>query len=270
MPLRETSPTRSLTCCLLVALGELFFEVGEGEAHLLGEHEEVIEQVARFVEVALAIAVDGFDDGLDGLFAYLLGYLVHTLTKEVGGVGSFGHLGVAVLDAGLEGAEEAFVVAGVEARHGAAMAGGAVGADLDEEGVAIAVDVHVDHVEVVAAGLALGPQGLAGAAVEGDAALGLGLLEGFLVHVAEHQYLEAVGILYDDGKQSVGCLREIEILVGHILSCLNSYFYSFLVQGLLEHGDGYLAIVEDAGSEGCIGTSEGEHIGNVVDAARTA
>ena len=28
---------------LLVALGEFLFEVGEGEAHLLGEHEEVIE-----------------------------------------------------------------------------------------------------------------------------------------------------------------------------------------------------------------------------------
>ena len=64
-----------------MALGQLFFEVGEGVAHLLGEHEEVIEQVARLVEVALAIAVDGFDDGLDGLFAYLLGNLVHALIK---------------------------------------------------------------------------------------------------------------------------------------------------------------------------------------------
>ena len=66
---------------LLVALGQLFLEVGEGVAHLLGEHEEVVEQVARLVEVALAIAVDGFDDGLHGLFAYLLGNLVYTFIK---------------------------------------------------------------------------------------------------------------------------------------------------------------------------------------------
>ena len=123
---------------------------------------------------------------------------------------------MAVLDAGLKGAEEAFVVAGVEARHGAAVTGGAIGAGLDEEGVAIAIAIHLHDVEEVAAGLALGPQALAGAAIEGDTALGLGLLEGFLVHVAEHQDLEAVGILYDDGKQSVGCLAEVEILVGHI------------------------------------------------------
>ena len=201
---------------LLVALGQFFFEVGEGEAHLLGEHEEVVEQVAGFVEVALAIAVDGFDDGLHGLFAYLLGNLVHTLTKEVGGVGAFGHLGVAVLDAGFERTEEALVVAGVEAGYGATVAGGTVGAGLDEEGVAIAIAIHLHYVEEVGTGLTLGPQGLAGAAIEGDTTLGLGLLEGFLVHVAEHQHLEAIGILYDDGKQSVGCLTEVEILVGHI------------------------------------------------------
>ena len=202
---------------LLVALGQFLFEVGEGEAHLLGEHEEVVEEVTSLVEVALAIAVDGFDDGLHGLFAYLLGNLVHSLVEEVGGVGAFGHLGVAVLDAGFERAEEALVVAGVEACHGATVAGGAVGARLDEEGVAIAVAIHLHHMEVVATGLTLGPEGLAGAAIEGDAALGLGLLEGFLVHVAEHQYLEAVGILDDDGKEPVGGLREVKILEIHIL-----------------------------------------------------
>ena len=214
---------------LLVALGQLLFEVGEREAHLLGEHEEVVEEVASFVEVALAIAVDGFDDGLNGFFAHLLGYLVHALIEEVGGVGAFGHLGVAVLDAGFEGTEEAFVVASVEARHRAAVAGGAIGARLDEQGVAIAIAIHLDHVEEVAAGLALGPQGLAGAAIEGDTALGLGLLEGFLVHVAEHQHLEAVGILYDDGKQSVGCLTEVEILEIHIyIYYLQIYYLQFI------------------------------------------
>ena len=203
-----------------MTLSQFLFEVGEGESHLFGEHEEVVEKVSGFVEIALAIAIDGFDDGFHGLFAYLLGNLVHTLTKEVGGVGTFGHLGVAILDAGFEGTEETFVVAGIEARHRAAVAGGAVGAGLDEEGVAIAIGVHLDYVEEVTTGLSLGPQGLAGAAIEGDTTLGLALLEGFLVHVAEHQYLEAIGILYDDGKQSVGCLAEVEILVGHILMLL--------------------------------------------------
>ena len=48
------SPPLALSmAALLVALGQLFLEVGEGVAHLLGEHEEVVEQVACLVEVAL-------------------------------------------------------------------------------------------------------------------------------------------------------------------------------------------------------------------------
>ena len=82
------SPTlyTSFYVSLLVALCQLLFEVGEGEAHLLGKHEEVVEEVASLVEVALAIAVDGFDDGLNGFFAHLLSNLVHALIEEVGGV----------------------------------------------------------------------------------------------------------------------------------------------------------------------------------------
>ena len=109
------------------------------------------------------------------------------------------------------------VVARVEASHGAAMTGGAVGACLDEQGVAIAVGIHRHHMEEVAAGLALGPERLASAAIEGDAAFGLCLLESFLVHIAEHEHLEAVGILDDDGEQPVGCFTEVEILELHYL-----------------------------------------------------
>ena len=103
------------------------------------------------------------------------------------------------------------------------MTSGAVGAGLDEQGVAIAVDVHIHYVEVVTAGLALGPKGLACATIEGDTAFGLCLLKSFLVHVAEHQHFEAVGILDDDGEKPVGCLAEVEILELHYLvsfSCL--------------------------------------------------
>ena len=51
---------------------------------------------------------------------------------------------------------------------------------------------------------------------------------------------------------------------------LSPHRYAFFVECLLEHGNGYLAVVEDAGGQCGIGTSVGEHIGNVVNAAGPA
>jgi len=85
----------------------------------------------------------------------------------------------------------------------ASVTDGAGGVDTDEEGVLIAVQFDADYVEEVAAGLALGPQALAGAGVEGDTTLGHGLLIGFGVHVAQHEHLPGVGILDDGGDEAV-------------------------------------------------------------------
>ena len=69
-----------------MAGGEFGLHVGDGEAHLLVENEEVIDQVAGLVEVALAIAVDCLDNCLDSLFTDFLRDFVHALSEEVGGV----------------------------------------------------------------------------------------------------------------------------------------------------------------------------------------
>src|SRR5262245_34593795 len=52
-------------------------------------------------------------------------------------------------------------------------------------------------------GLALGPQGLASAAVEHDAAARERAFERFPVHVAEHQHLAVARVLHDCGQQPV-------------------------------------------------------------------
>ena len=40
----------------------------------------------------LLAAVGGLNDRLQGLFSYLLGYLVDTFIKQTGGIGPLGHL----------------------------------------------------------------------------------------------------------------------------------------------------------------------------------
>ena len=60
---------------------------------LLGEHhQQVVQQVTGLVDQMLLGAVGGFDNRFQGLFAYLLGYLVDTFIKQAGGIGTFGHL----------------------------------------------------------------------------------------------------------------------------------------------------------------------------------
>lgn len=68
---------------------------------------------------------------------------------------------------------------------------------------------------MVARGLAFGPEGLAGAGVEGDEAECDGFVEGFAVHVAEHEDTQGGGVLDDDGKKPVGAFIEIEVGKSH-------------------------------------------------------
>ena len=81
-----------------VAVEEFAFDGGEGDGHLLEEDEVVVHEVGGFVDKAVAVAVDGFDAGFDGFFAYFLGDFFYPFDEEACGVGVLGHLGVTARD----------------------------------------------------------------------------------------------------------------------------------------------------------------------------
>src|SRR3954468_2704890 len=74
---------------------------------------------------------------------------------------------------------------------------------LQQHGIVVAVDEHVDDFELVAGGLALHPQLVARAAEEGGEAGAARFRERDVVHEADHQDLRRVGVLDDGGNQSV-------------------------------------------------------------------
>ena len=86
--------------------GELGFDVGEGDAHLLVEYEEMVDQVRNFVDVGIPVAGHGLDDGLSGLFADLLGNLLHALAEKMSSIATLRHLGMTALDDPLKLADE--------------------------------------------------------------------------------------------------------------------------------------------------------------------
>ena len=99
------------------------------------------------------VAVYCFNHGLYGFFAYFLGYLFDSFDEEAGGVGVFGHFGMASgYDLG-ETSHESFCFGGVEASCGASVAGGAAWPAFDEECVGIAVGKHLHNLKIVAARL---------------------------------------------------------------------------------------------------------------------
>ena len=80
-----------------VTLHQFTLYVWNGHIHLLKQHEQVIYKVGRFVDKAVTIAVNSLYHRLYSLLSHLLGYLLDTLDKELGGVGIFGHLGMTLL-----------------------------------------------------------------------------------------------------------------------------------------------------------------------------
>ena len=88
---------------------------------------------------------------------------------------------------------------GVEAGAVAGVAGGALLVDLDQQGVAVAVEPDLPDVLPVAGGLALDPVLLPRAAPVRRAAGADGAGQGLVVHPAQHQDLAGV-VLLDDGR----------------------------------------------------------------------
>ncbi len=74
--------------------------------------------------------------------------------------------------------------------------------NLAENGIVVAIGGGIGEAQAIAAGLALGPQLVAGAAVKGYIAGLKRLVERLLVHEAHHENLAIVGILHDRRGES--------------------------------------------------------------------
>ena len=75
-------------------------------------------------------------------------------------------------------------------------------ANLAEHRIVVAIGCGIGQAQAVAAGLALGPQLVAGAAIEGYVAGLKRLVERLLVHEAHHENLAVIGILHDGRGES--------------------------------------------------------------------
>ena len=93
---------------------------------------------------------------------------------------------------------------GVEAGAVAGVAGRALLVDLDQQGVAVAVEADLLDPLAVAGGLALDPVLLAGPAPVRRPAGGQGAVQRLVVHPAQHQHLAGVVLLHHGRHQPVG------------------------------------------------------------------
>ena len=143
---------------LAVTEGKFFLDVGEGDAHLFQEDQIVIHDVAGFVEESLAVACDGFYYALAAFLAEFLGDCLRALYEEFGGIGSFRHIGVTVLDEAGKGTDEALVLRSVKAGGSSAVAGRTDRLCLYQQSVCIAVYVYILDQQIVAASFALEPE----------------------------------------------------------------------------------------------------------------
>ena len=78
---------------------------------------------------------------------------------------------------------------------------------LHKQGVVIAIHLDVNEVKEIATCLALGPQTLASTAPERNLLSLQCLLIGFFIHIAQHQDILCVGVLYYGRHQATAFLK---------------------------------------------------------------
>jgi len=194
-----------------VAAFEFIADILGGDAEFDHENHYVIGEVGDFVD-GFFLAVFGADDDLGGFLADLLQDFVEALLEEVGGIAALGEEAFAALKEGIEAVHFEFIAfLGreefiMEAGFLAGMAGGAVGIDLEDEGVLIAVGGDGIHVQVVSAGFALEPEALAGSGIEAGELLFEGDFQAFAVHIGKGKHLSCGAVLNDCGNQAV-CIK---------------------------------------------------------------
>lgn len=192
---------------LLVAFFEFTHDVIEIDAGVFPHDEEMIEEVAGLIDDFFFVLVLVGDDDFRGFFADLLVDLVFAFALQIVRIGLILRMGAAVFDFFKEGVKDGetacfFLIlplgeASEEAGGVVCMAGGAIGNDLHDEGVCIAVYEDFLYVLEVGRFFALVPELLAASGEEPCLACLDGFLEGFLIHVRHHEDLAASGVLHD-------------------------------------------------------------------------
>jgi hypothetical protein len=95
---------------------------------------------------------------------------------------------------------------------------GPYGLDAHQQGIRVAIHAKFAHLEYVAAGLALLPSPISGAAEEHHLSAAARFLQSLLVHIPEHQDVSVARVLHDCRDQSAG-LCECDV---HVFSSRNS------------------------------------------------
>ncbi|MPM12624.1 hypothetical protein SDC9_58978 [bioreactor metagenome] len=129
----------------------------------------MVHQIGSFTKEEILIVILALDDQFNSFLTDLLGNLVQPATEQVIGIGTF--LGeITSIMNNLLKIEQEFgggnllgIVYLVEAGIGSCMADRTGGNRLDQEGIVVAVLKNFTDLQIVAAGLALGPQSLTAA-----------------------------------------------------------------------------------------------------------
>ena len=166
------------------------------------EDDDVVQQIRSLVEEERIVVVLGFDDEFHSFFAHFFGDFVDALAEEFCGVTTNRTLLIAFVDEFLEVRQEADVaLLKIKTRGRSLVASGAVGLSLDEDGVVVAIHIHLFEVQEVAGSFALSPKAIATARPKSYLLGFLSFLETLLVHISEHQHLQCLVILYNGRNQ---------------------------------------------------------------------
>lgn len=192
---------------LLVAFFEFTHDVIEIDAGIFPHDEEMIEKVAGLIDDFFFVLVLVGDDDFGGFFTDLLIDLVFAFALQIVRIGLILRMSAAVFDFFKEGVKDGetayfFLIlplgeASEEAGGVVCMAGGAIGNDLDDEGVCIAVYEDFLYMLEVGRFFTFMPKLLTASREEPSLSCLDGFLQGFLIHISHHEDLAASGVLHN-------------------------------------------------------------------------
>ena len=192
---------------LLVTFFEFAHDVVEIDARVFPHHKQMIKEVSGFVDDLFFVLMLVGDDDFRGFFSDLLVDLVFAFALQVIGVGLILRMGAAVFDLFKKSMKDRkascfFPVsplckASEEAGGMICMAGRAIGNDLHDECVRIAVHEDLFYMLEVGRFFSFVPELLSASGEEPSLSCLDGFLQGFLIHISHHEDLAASGVLHN-------------------------------------------------------------------------
>ena len=204
---------------LLVAFFEFTHDVVEIDARVFPHHKQMIEEVTGLVDDHLIVLMLVGNDDFRGFFADLLVDLVFAFALQVIGVGLILRMGAAIFDFFKKGMKDRkascffpifpLCKASEEAGGVVCMAGRAIGNDLHDECVRIAVHEDLLYVLEVGRFFSFVPELLSASGEEPGLSCLDGFLQGFLIHIGHHEDLAASGVLHNGRHKAVFIERNV-------------------------------------------------------------